>query len=287
MHRGGPIIAAATALFILIGAGAAAQRPPAVKPPKTYPLTIDLSGRVTMEQWWIDRDTCAQGYDARLTTEVDFELGRPVRITATDQRILGNWILFTPVSRARGKITVRARTGPWGPVPATAPDTCRSPLPPPIAVPPTPTCANVDGRIAVQLAQLTVKKEEDEDDLAPLAGSQIVALKIFRWDGKDREPCQDAPPGYLTSTAGADDESPGISVPWADEGLISFPAAFRRGPITKLRRGRSLPKTLTMDGPCEKVNSSGRKADPPRATGDHDGCSVTGKVVVTVKRVKK
>lgn len=255
---------AALAAWPAAGGGAPIPHLPKVPKITSYPVTIDVAGYVDFNWTWDSQETCYPGYAKTVAEELSFELGKPRRSVVN---VVGGAVAmpFAIGGEATSKVTADAfRTTNYCPPTAPNPD------------PPEPDCKTLRGELGVVL--IPQAEAQDDGDLTSLGRG--VMLSIVRRGGGSQ-------------TASCLQDRPTLRPVKKDEGVqietLPLPSGGLTLPLTNatkfwaLKPGGRLSRTITIGGGCDRATTQTATAS---GLSEHiKRCTISGKVVVVVKRV--
>jgi hypothetical protein len=259
------VVAVTAALTGLASASSGADTPARIKIPKVtrYPVKVDVAGYVDLDWAWDSTRPCAPGYVKTVNEELSFELGKPRRSTVT---VVNGKVTMPAAIGGQAKLKAALeRFGTSNYCPPTVPD------------PPRPVCKTLGGKLGVTLGPEKLTKEEKE--LSPLAGQPVLILLTRHGGGRQTYSCASERPTPRAIDAGRGVRMETLLVPTAS--WIAVPIKPRSLAFSELKRGERLSTKVKIRGRCDRI-AAHASALPEGIT----NCTVRGKIVVTIKRVK-
>ncbi len=239
---------------------------PALTLPKveSYAAKLDVAGYVDIDWQEDTRANCAPGVYVRQTERFDFETGRPSSVRFSAVKIPGEpMAIQTSFTRRVGSATVTSRVRAWQTT-NYCPPLARAPEPA------QPACRDLRGKVRawISLGELP----RDDGDLAPLPPS--LNLNVMRSGGGNQDPdCRRFGPTLDALTPGGVADT----APMGDVTALTVKSGLWGSTLRRLKRGRALRTTITIDGPCEGAKSRARAAAL-------ESCTIKGRIVVSFRR---
>lgn len=272
-------------IAVMLGAALLAGSLPAValatptlpKPPKTKVVRLQMSaaGYVEARTLHNTKSDCWPGVSYIQTNRFEFETGKWVNSVLSNVTTPGtDGIITMAGAKPSGSATVQGLISDF-----STSNYCDRP---PDPEPPQPACATLHGKIAVGLMEGSMGMV---GDLPTLAGKSLLVTITRVGGGIDPSTCLGQSAG---SVVGADAEESGVTTSYAPSVSESLTTGLTAIQVFNLKKGKTLRRTIVIDGPCEAVNvrsGSDLAAVPnPGALNADADCWMTGKVVLSVRR---
>jgi hypothetical protein len=261
------LLLVAVAVWPAAGGGAKVPNIPNIpgvpKVPKftSYPVTIDAAGFVDFEWTWDDRQACIPSYAKTVSEELSFEFGRPVR---TSVHVVGGAVSMPFAIGGEAKLKAKASGFQENNYcPPTAPEPAEE----------APDCRTLTGKLGA-----TLSPEADDASgggLVPL-GQGVMINFIRKGGGMEPTSCTKNRPRL-----DAVQKKKGVNVETtASLGPLTVPLTTD-AKFWSLKPGGRISRTIRIGGGCEGVTATASRLSPYVTR-----CTISGRVVVVIKRLK-